>query len=85
MSQSSLKSSLVLLQQPSSCDSILGYDPAFILRFSLHCLVIGFIEPIEFAQLGLLAVAFVSISSVDEELRKLGYEVLGRYKLSLEV
>ncbi|XP_074574903.1 uncharacterized protein LOC141831446 isoform X1 [Curcuma longa] len=75
---------LDVIEQPSSCDSILGYDPAFILRFSLHCLVIGFIEPIEFAQLGLLAVAFVSISSVDEELRKLGYEVLGRYKLSLE-
>ncbi|XP_042413782.1 uncharacterized protein LOC122002620 isoform X1 [Zingiber officinale] len=73
-----------VIEQPTSCDSILGYDPAFILRFSLHCLVIGFIEPIEFSQLGLLAVAFVSISSVDEELRKLGYEVLGRYKLSLE-
>lgn len=62
-----------------------GYDPAFILRFSLHCLVMDFIEPKDFCQLGLLAISFMSISSPDEELRRLGYEVLGRFKLSLEV
>ncbi|KAA8534396.1 hypothetical protein F0562_031913 [Nyssa sinensis] len=60
------------------------YDPVFILRFSIHCLSMGYIEPLEFASLGLLAVAFVSISSPDNEMRKLGYEVLGRFKTALE-
>ncbi|KAF2287372.1 hypothetical protein GH714_039774 [Hevea brasiliensis] len=44
----------------------------------------GYIEPVEFAGLGLLAVAFVSISSPDVGMRKLGYESLGRYKNALE-
>jgi hypothetical protein len=35
--------------------------------------------------LGLLAVALVSISSSDEVLRKLGYEVLAGYLAALEV
>uniref|UniRef100_A0A5B6YI04 Nucleolar pre-ribosomal-associated protein 1 N-terminal domain-containing protein n=1 Tax=Davidia involucrata TaxID=16924 RepID=A0A5B6YI04_DAVIN len=60
------------------------YDPVFILRFSIHCLSMGYIEPLEFTSLGLLAVAFVSISSRDNEMRKLGYEVLGRFKTALE-
>ncbi|KAL6955942.1 diphosphoinositol-polyphosphate diphosphatase [Sarracenia purpurea var. burkii] len=38
----------------------------------------------EFASLGLLAIAFVSISSPDDEMRKLGYEVLGRFRNALE-
>lgn len=61
------------------------YDPIFILHFSVHCLSMGFIEPLEFASLGLLAIAVVSISSPDDDMRKLGYEVLGRFKSVLEV
>ncbi|GFZ14740.1 hypothetical protein Acr_24g0009300 [Actinidia rufa] len=61
------------------------YDPVFILRFSIHSLSMGYVEPIEFASLGLLAIAFVSISSPDDEMRKLGYEALGRFKTALEV
>ncbi|WOL03409.1 hypothetical protein Cni_G12129 [Canna indica] len=72
------------VEQRSKGDLVQGYDPAFILRFSLHNLVMGFIEPLEFSQLGLLAIAFISVASLDEELRILGYEVLGRFKLALE-
>ncbi|KAF2314350.1 hypothetical protein GH714_025585 [Hevea brasiliensis] len=64
-------------------DKIQRYDPIFILRFSIHILSMGYIEPVEFAGLGLLAVAFVSISSPDVGMRKLGYESLGRYKNAL--
>lgn len=60
------------------------YDPVFILRFSIHSLSLGYIEPAEFAGLGLLAVAFVSISLPDVGIRKLGYETLGRFKNALE-
>ncbi|XP_055805226.1 uncharacterized protein LOC129874030 isoform X2 [Solanum dulcamara] len=60
------------------------YDPIFILHFSVHCLSMGFIEPLEFASLGLLAITVVSISSPDDDMRKLGYEVLGRFKSALE-
>ena len=38
----------------------------------------------EFARLGLLGLAFVSISSPNERIRKLAYEILGRYKTNLE-
>lgn len=61
------------------------YDPIFILHFSVHCLSMGFVEPLEFASLGLLAITVVSISSPDDDMRKLGYEVLGRFKSLLEV
>ncbi|CAN6250215.1 unnamed protein product [Urochloa humidicola] len=60
------------------------YDPIFILRFSIHTLLMGYIEPAEFARLGLLAIALVSIASPDQELRMLGYECLGAFKKSLE-
>ncbi|KAI7735982.1 hypothetical protein M8C21_022394 [Ambrosia artemisiifolia] len=52
------------------------YDPVFILRMSLHGLSMDYIEPVEYASLGLLAVAFVSLSSPDDDIRKLGYKVL---------
>jgi nucleolar pre-ribosomal-associated protein 1 len=45
----------------------------------------GYIEPAEFARLGLLAITLVSIASPDNELRMLGYECLGTFKKSLEV
>ena len=45
----------------------------------------GYIEPAEFALLGLLAITLVSIASPDHELRMLGYECLGTFKKSLEV
>lgn len=61
------------------------YDPVFILRFSVHSLSAGYIEPVEFAGLGLLAVAFVGMSSPDVGMRKLSYETLGRFSNSLEV
>ncbi|CAI0379864.1 unnamed protein product [Linum tenue] len=69
----------------SGADDVQRYDPVFVLEFSVHTLSIGYIDPIEFAGLGLLAVAFVSISSPDVGLRKLGYETLGRYKTALEI
>ncbi|CAL4912422.1 unnamed protein product [Urochloa decumbens] len=60
------------------------YDPTFVLRFSIHTILMGYIEPAEFAQLGLLAITLVSIASPDQELRMLGYECLGAFKKSLE-
>ncbi|CAA7025315.1 unnamed protein product [Microthlaspi erraticum] len=60
-------------------DDIERYDPAFILRFSVHSLFMRYIEPAEFASLGLLAVAFVSMSSADLGMRKLGYETLAEF------
>ncbi|KAM7519592.1 hypothetical protein LguiB_018554 [Lonicera macranthoides] len=60
------------------------YDPVFILRLSIHSLSMGYIEPMEFASQGLLAIALVSISSPDYEIRKLAYEAIGRFKSALE-
>ncbi|CAG7887774.1 unnamed protein product [Brassica rapa] len=57
-------------------EDIERYDPAFILRFSIHSLSVGYIEPLEFASLGLLAVAFASMSSADLGMRKLAYDTL---------
>ncbi|KAJ4980420.1 hypothetical protein NE237_031257 [Protea cynaroides] len=78
----------ILMNRPeipsTSVERTLRYDPVFILRFSVHALSMGYIEPMEFAALGLLGIAFVSISSPDEGMRKLGYEVLGRFKNTLE-
>ncbi|KAL7262824.1 hypothetical protein ACSBR1_001060 [Camellia fascicularis] len=68
----------------ANVEKIRIYDPIFILRFSIHSLSMGYIEPMEFASLGLLAIAFVSISSPHDEMRKLGYEALGRFKTALE-
>lgn len=45
----------------------------------------SYIEPIEFASLGLLAVTFASLSSPDEDMRKLGYEAIAKFKSALEV
>lgn len=74
------------LQMPSSSVSeTQPYDPGFILPFSIHCLRRGYIEPMEFVRLGLLAVVLISISSADEDTRKLGYEALGTFKAILEV
>ncbi|XP_054820166.1 uncharacterized protein LOC129319197 isoform X2 [Prosopis cineraria] len=60
------------------------YDPAFILRFSIHILSKGFVEPVDFAKLRLLAIAFVSMSSPDLGIRKSAYETLGIFKNALE-
>ncbi|KAL8193175.1 hypothetical protein R6Q57_027079 [Mikania cordata] len=60
------------------------YDPVFILRMSLHGLSMNYIEPVEYASLGLLAVAFVSLSSPDDDIRKLGYKVLAVFREALE-
>ncbi|XXG86023.1 hypothetical protein AAC387_Pa11g1011 [Persea americana] len=65
-------------------EKIQCYDPAFILPFSIHSLLMGYIDPVEFAGIGLLAISFVSLSSRDEGIRKLGYEALGRFKKALE-
>ncbi|KAF9589226.1 hypothetical protein IFM89_020664 [Coptis chinensis] len=72
--------------QKSSASSVRlqRYDPAFIMQLSIHCLSMGYLEPLEFAGLGLPAIAFMSISSPDEGLRKVGYEALGRFKIALE-
>lgn len=69
---------------PTSVEKIQVYDPAFILRFSIYSLSMSYLDPMEFVGLGLLAIAFMSISSPDEGIRKLGYETLGRFKNSLE-
>ncbi|TVU16117.1 hypothetical protein EJB05_39668 [Eragrostis curvula] len=86
--------SLEQLRQDSSADSFEVtsqrmdmaqiYDPMFILRFSIHTLLMGYVEPTEFSRLGLLAITLVSIASPDQELRMLGYESLGTFKKSLE-
>ncbi|KAL2944584.1 Nucleolar pre-ribosomal-associated protein 1 [Bienertia sinuspersici] len=56
------------------------YDPVFILSFSIHSLTMGFLDPLEFAGLGLLAIALVSMGSPVEGIRKLAYEVVSRFK-----
>lgn len=61
------------------------YDPVFILRFSIHILSKDYVEPMEFAALRLLAIAFVSLSSPDLGIRRLAYETLDRFKNALEV
>ena len=70
---------------PPNVENVPRYDPVFILHFSIHSLSMRYIEPVEFSALGLLAVAFVSLSSPDDMIRKLGYETLGRFKNALEV
>ncbi|KAK4385950.1 hypothetical protein Sango_2719000 [Sesamum angolense] len=75
----------VMHEARSTSAKLQTYDPVFILRFSIHCLSVSYIEPIEFASLGLLAVTFVSISSPDDDMRKLGYETLAKFKSALEV
>lgn len=45
----------------------------------------GYIEPLEFASLGLLAVAFVSMSSADLGMRKLAYDTIKMFLDVLEV
>ncbi|XP_018470475.2 uncharacterized protein LOC108842147 [Raphanus sativus] len=65
-------------------EDIERYDPAFILRFSIHSLSVGYIEPLEFASLGLLAVAFVSMSSADLGIRKSAYDTLKMFMDVLE-
>ena len=63
----------------------LPYDPGFLLPLSVHCLRRGYVEPMEFVRLGLLSVVLVSISSSDEDIRRLGYEALAIFKAILEV
>ncbi|XP_057433669.1 uncharacterized protein LOC130726425 isoform X4 [Lotus japonicus] len=60
------------------------YDPAFILNFSIHSLSKAYIEPVEFAGSGLLAIAFVSMSSPDYGIRRLAYGTLDKLKNVLE-
>ncbi|GAB2231473.1 hypothetical protein Droror1_Dr00010481 [Drosera rotundifolia] len=43
-----------------------------------------FLDSVEFAGLGLLAIALMSISSPDDNIRKLGYEVVGKFMDGLE-
>ncbi|XP_057545063.1 uncharacterized protein LOC130824182 isoform X1 [Amaranthus tricolor] len=59
------------------------YDPFFILSFSIHSLTMGFLDPVEFSGLGLLAIAFVSMGSPEDGIRKLAYEVVLRFKFAL--
>lgn len=84
--EESLKSMNVEMEVMPSSDStnIVCYDPAFILEFSTYVLSVGYIESMEFARLGLLGLAFASISSPNESIRKLAYDVLGRFKSNLE-
>ncbi|XP_027341039.1 uncharacterized protein LOC113854301 [Abrus precatorius] len=60
------------------------YDPVFILRFSIHSLSKVYIEPVEFAGSGLLAIAFISMSSPDHGIRRLAYRTLDKFKNALE-
>lgn len=76
---------LIMQECPPNLKNVQCYDPVFILHFSIHSLSMSYIEPVEFSALGLLAVAFVSLSSPDDMIRKLGYETLGRFKNALEV
>ncbi|GFQ04880.1 nucleolar pre-ribosomal-associated protein 1 [Phtheirospermum japonicum] len=76
--------STVMHKASSATDNPQIYDPVFILRFSIHCLSVSYIEPVEFASLGLLAITFASLSSPDVDMRKLGYEALAKFKSALE-
>ncbi|XP_061372643.1 uncharacterized protein LOC133315092 [Gastrolobium bilobum] len=60
------------------------YDPVFILRFSIHSLSKAYIEPVEFAGSGLLAIAFVGMSSPDQGIRRLAYGTLDKFKNAVE-
>ncbi|KAJ7552629.1 hypothetical protein O6H91_06G062400 [Diphasiastrum complanatum] len=60
------------------------YDPAFILPFSLYGLSTNSIDVEDFINWGLLAIAFASTSSISNELRKLGYEVLSTLMRNLK-
>ncbi|CAA0841095.1 Unknown protein [Striga hermonthica] len=77
-------SSTVIHEAGFAIDNQRTYDPVFILRFSIHCLSVNYIEPVEFASLGLLAITFASLSSPDDNMRKLGYEALAKFKCALE-
>ncbi|XP_019455735.1 PREDICTED: uncharacterized protein LOC109356706 isoform X2 [Lupinus angustifolius] len=69
----------------SSCVEVREhYDPVFILRFSIHSLSKAYIEPVEFAGSGLLAIAFVGMSSPDHGIRRLAYGTLDKFKNALE-
>ncbi|KNA12925.1 hypothetical protein SOVF_121720 [Spinacia oleracea] len=59
------------------------YDPVFVLSFSIHSLTMGFLDPVELAGLGLLAIALVSMGSPEDGIRKLAYEVVWRFKDAL--
>ncbi|XP_010675691.2 uncharacterized protein LOC104891665 isoform X2 [Beta vulgaris subsp. vulgaris] len=59
------------------------YDPVFVLSLSIHSLTTGFLDPMEFAGLGLLAIALVSMGSPEDGIRKLAYEVVWRFKDAL--
>lgn len=61
------------------------YDPVFVLSFSIHSLTMGFLDPVEFAGLGLLAIALVSMGSPEDGIRKMAYEVVVRFKVALMV
>lgn len=61
------------------------YDPVFVLSLSIHSLTTGFLDPMEFAGLGLLAIALVSMGSPEDGIRKLAYEVVWRFKDALMV
>ncbi|KAI3950333.1 hypothetical protein MKW92_044638 [Papaver armeniacum] len=75
---------LNMLEEPyPRIDRIQRYDPAFILRFSIHGLSMGYFELLEFAGLGLLALSIMSISSPDQGIRKLGYDALGLFTNAL--
>ncbi|PIM99023.1 hypothetical protein CDL12_28489 [Handroanthus impetiginosus] len=76
--------STVVHEAQATTDKQQVYDPVFILRFSIHCLSMSYVEPIEFATSGLLAVTFASVSSPDVDMRKLGYEALAKFKSALE-
>ncbi|KAG5017516.1 hypothetical protein JHK85_023652 [Glycine max] len=60
------------------------YDPVFILRFSIHSLSKAYVAPVEFAGSGLLAIAFVSLSSPDQGIRRLAYGTLDKFKNAVE-
>lgn len=72
-------------QTPTDIGNMERYDPVFILRLSLHSLLAGYIDPMEFTSLGLLAIALVSMSSPDESIRRLAYDTLGGFQNALEV
>ncbi|XP_024533954.1 uncharacterized protein LOC9637781 [Selaginella moellendorffii] len=61
------------------------YDPAFILPFAMHALSVGCIDAEEFVRSGFLAIAFASMSSSLEAMRKYGYELLVAFSTHLEV
>ena len=56
-----------------------GYDPAFMLPFTMHTLDTGAVTASDISSQGLLAMAIMALCSDDEAMRSTGYSILASY------